>query len=131
MRVMPDTNVLLAAFAARGLCEAVYQVCLEQHEIFLSRNILDELKTHLAGKFKVSAGQAREIVAFVINHAQVVKPAAVDLENFPDKDDLPVLGTALAGGADVLITGDKELLKLKTFQGCVILTPRQFYEKVS
>lgn len=130
MKVVLDTNVLLAAFAARGLCESVYQVCLEQHQIIISRHILDELKKHLTGKLKIPARQAAEIITFLKDHAQVIKPDKVEIKDFPDKDDLPVLGTASAARADVLVTGDKQILRLKRFDKSLILTPRQFYDKL-
>ena len=59
MRVVLDTNVLPAAFGTRGLCEAVFQVCLERHEIILSGHILNEVRTNLTTKFKVPATHAR------------------------------------------------------------------------
>jgi predicted nucleic acid-binding protein len=48
-----------------------------------------------------------------------------------DPEDLPVIGTALAGGAHYLVTGDKDLLYIREFRGTAILTPREFYEVLS
>jgi len=45
-----------------------------------------------------------------------------------DADDLTVLGAAIAGHADCLITGDKELLNLGSFRSIAILSPRAFYD---
>jgi len=47
-----------------------------------------------------------------------------------DKDDLPILGAAIAAGAEVLVTGDKELLDLGHIEDLEILSPRQFWEKL-
>jgi predicted nucleic acid-binding protein len=52
------------------------------------------------------------------------------LKTCRDKDDLPVLGTALAGQADYLVTGDKDLLALGEFHSTVILNPRSFYDRL-
>jgi predicted nucleic acid-binding protein len=41
-----------------------------------------------------------------------------------------VLATALAGKADVIVTGDDDLLVLKQFRGIRILSPRQFLESL-
>jgi predicted nucleic acid-binding protein len=46
-----------------------------------------------------------------------------------DPDDLPVLGTAVAGNANVLVTGDDDLLTLREFQGMAILSPREFHDR--
>jgi predicted nucleic acid-binding protein len=39
MRIVLDSNVIVAAFAARGLCESVMEVCLSEHEIFFSEDL--------------------------------------------------------------------------------------------
>lgn len=130
MRVVLDTNVLLAAFATRGLCEAVFAVCLESHRIVLSDFILNETREHLLGKFKLPTEQAEEIVKFLVEHYEIVEPEKVTSNACRDADDLPVLGTMLAGQADRLISGDKDLLELGEFKGISILTPRQFYDQL-
>jgi len=43
-----------------------------------------------------------------------------------DSKDLPVLCCAVGGQAQTIVTGDKDLLTLKEFQGVVIVTPRMF-----
>jgi uncharacterized protein len=129
VRVVLDTNVILAGLATRGLCEAVVALCLNQHEIFLSIEILSELRKHLSGKFKMPAARVQEVVAFLDQQVQLVRPAPVPLEACRDPDDAPILGTAVAALAECLITGDKDLLDLRNFQGIPILTPRAFYDQ--
>ena len=130
MRVVLDTNVLLAAFGTRGLCDALFTVCLEGHELVASEHILGELRRHLAGAFRMPARQADEVVAFVREHSEMVLPARVVASACRDPDDLPVLGTAVAGRADMLVTGDRDLLELKRHGGIPILTPRECYERL-
>ena len=130
MRVVLDTNVLLAAFAARGLCEVIYQLCLTEHEIVLSRHILREVRRNLRGKFKLAAADADEIMALIHDNALIVKPAKVAHNACRDVDDLPVLGTLMAGKAHCLVTGDKDLLELKEFQSVPILSPRSFHDQL-
>lgn len=124
MKIVLDTNVLLAAFAAHGLCEAVYEACLVRHQIVLSESILQELARHLPRVLKVSQTHAQEIVAWVRSQALIVEPAAVPAEACADADDLHVLGTLLGGDADCLVTGDQHLLDLEQFRGKPILSPR-------
>ena len=66
MRFTLDTNVLLAAFATHGLCEALLETCLVGHEIVTSDHILAELRRHLIGKFRMPVRRAEELVAFVL-----------------------------------------------------------------
>ncbi|MCC7408484.1 MAG: putative toxin-antitoxin system toxin component, PIN family [Phycisphaeraceae bacterium] len=130
MRVVLDTNVLLAALGTRGLCEALMDVCIESHELVLSQHILDELHEHLSGKFKMPKRRAAEVVSFLREHAELVEPASVAKGTVKDRDDLPVLGTAVAAKADVLVTGDHELQALGVFHGIPILSPRAFYDQL-
>jgi uncharacterized protein len=130
VKVVLDTNVLLAAFATRGLCESILDLCLDQHQIVLSEAILAEAKEHLARKFKVPASQIQEIVALLREHSVIVEPTAVPPNACRDPDDLSILGTLLAGGADCLVTGDKDLLVIKQFRNIPIMSPRQFYDSL-
>jgi putative PIN family toxin of toxin-antitoxin system len=130
VKVVLDTNVLVAAFATRGLCEAVFEACLASHEIILSEHILGELHRHLRGKFKMPPRQVDATLAFLREHATVVRPAKVPASACRDRADLAVLGTALAAEADCLVTGDHDLLTLKRFQGIPLLSPRAFHDRL-
>ena len=44
MRVIIDSNVAIAAVAARGLCEAVLELCLEHHHLIIGEGILREIE---------------------------------------------------------------------------------------
>lgn len=57
-------------------------------------------------------------------------PAGVDPAACRDPDDLPVLGAAVAGRADLLVTGDKDLLDLHRHEGIPIVTPRECYVRM-
>lgn len=131
MRIALDTNVLLAAFATRGLCEALLETCLAGHEIVTSDHILGEMRRHLSGKLGLAERRADEIVAFLRDHAERVVPAPVARAVLGDAEDLPVLGTAVAGRCDMLVTGDAELIALGRFEGIPIVTPRDCYERLA
>lgn len=130
MRVVLDTNVILAAFGTRGLCGDLLAACFEGHELVTSAHILAELRRHLVKSFRMPAARTNEIVTFVREHSEVVLPTAVSAGACRDPDDLPVLGTALAGKAELLVTGDKDLLELKKHAGVSILTPRECYQRL-
>jgi putative PIN family toxin of toxin-antitoxin system len=128
--VVLDTNVLLAAIATHGLCQALVTLVFRDHVVVLSEHILDEVAKHYRGKFKATKRQADAAVAMLRANGEIVEPATVPLGTLRDKDDLPVLGTAIAGTAAVLVTGDQELLVLRLFRGVAILSPRDFYERL-
>jgi uncharacterized protein len=130
VRVVLDTNVLLAAIATHGLCQALVTLVFRDHMVILSEHILGEVAKHYRGKFKATKRQADAAVAMLRANGEIVEPVTVPLGTVRDKDDLPVLGTAVAGSAAVLVTGDQELLVLGLFRGVAILSPRDFYERL-
>ncbi len=102
-----------------------------QHRLITSQHILDEVARKLTEKFSFPAGAVRSVSRFLAGVATKVEPAAVPEDTCRDPDDIPVLGTALAGEANLLITVDKDLLALEEFQGIAIVRPGQFWRRVT
>ena len=131
MRVFLDTNVLVAAFATRGLCADVLRAVLAEHELLLSGTVIEELTRTLVEKIRVPEPTVREIAVFLRASASLVDippkqpPVAVR-----DPDDAVILGEALAIAAEVLVTGDRDLLDLGHIPGIRVLDPRGFWEFV-
>jgi putative PIN family toxin of toxin-antitoxin system len=123
--------VIVAAFGSRGLCEDVVRVCLSRHEIYLSEAILREVQEHLPTKFKLPATRVVEIIALLRELAEIVEPANVPTGACRDAKDLVILGTAVSADADCLVTGDRDLLDLREYEGIGIVSPRQFHGLVS
>lgn len=130
MRVVLDSNVLLAGIATHGLCEGIVALSFRDHTVVLSEHILSEVAIHYAGKFNATAEQTEAVVKMLRKNSHVVVPSHVSTDAFEGADDLPVLGTAVAGTADCLVTGDKKLLRLGGYQGIPLLSPRDFYDRI-
>lgn len=128
MKVVIDTNVLVAAFAFGGICRGVLDVVIDSHELVTSEHILSEVGRILATKLGHSTAMAEERVSLLRQFSEIVSPVPVSAEACRDPDDLPVLGTILATDDSCLVTGDNDLLELGTFSGHRILSPRQFWE---
>ena len=128
MRVLFDTNVLASAFTSLGLCHQIYERTLLTAEMVSCKKLLDELHRTLVKKMKVDAALAEEIIAELANEFELVEPKPLSKLVCRDADDDLVLATALAAKAEVIVTGDNDLLVLKEFQDVRILSPRQFVE---
>ena len=130
MRVLLDTNVLVAAFATRGLCQDVLRLVLAEHSLLVSETILDELERTLTRKLRTPARQGREAVTFIREHGEVAAPVRPAPWPVNDPDDRWIVAAALDGAADVLVTGDKELLRAGSEATFQVVTPRGFWESI-
>lgn len=128
MRILLDTNVLIAAFATRGLCEDVLQTVLAEHRLLVSESILEEFKRVLGDKLRIPAGQIEEIVSFVREQSEMVSPDTPATWPESDPDDRWVVAAALHGHAELVITGDKELLGASRAEQLRVVTPRGFWD---
>ena len=128
MRVILDANVVIAAAASRGLCEAILELCLEHHHLILCEGILEEIEEKLRIKIKVSAPVVAEYLKILRNNAQILEPEKVEKAICRDPDDLMILGLVVPGNADAIVTGDKDLLAIKEFKKARIMTPRSFWD---
>ena len=127
MKVVFDSNVLIAAFITQGLCHAVFEQCLSDHQIYVSDTLLKELTEKLDRKLHVSEKKLTEVQDVLKKHAHKHIPVEIDPIVCRDPKDLHVLGLAVAAESDALITGDHDLLVIKKFRGIPILSPREFY----
>lgn len=128
MRVCLDTNVLVAAFATRGLCADVFRTVLAEHDLVIGDVILAELRRVLTTKFKVPADRMESIEAVFAPFPRIPKPAAPGLASIRDPADRWVFATAVAERADVLVTGDQNLLAVRDESPLLVLEPRAFWE---
>ena len=130
MKVLLDTNVLASAAATRGLCADVLREIFASHDLFLSEQVLSELGRVLKLKFGVAQDAIDDFIQLLRQDTVLAKPSQVPRVKLQDKDDLTILAAAITAGAEVLITGDKELLDLGHVKNLKILNPRQFWEEL-
>ena len=126
MKLVLDTNVLIAALITRGVCSDLLEHCVQQHEIVTSDFILGELRENLIHKFKYSVQDTEEAVGLLRPRMEVVVPAALESPVCRDSDDDTVLGTAIAGNAACIVTGDKDLLVIKRYHAIDVIRPSDF-----
>ncbi len=126
MRVLLDTNVLIAAFIARGLCHQLLEYCISHHELVISEFILNEIREKLVAKFKYRSEVAEQTLRLLRSEMEIVLPAPLDEAVCRDAEDDNILAAALSGNCDCIITGDKDLLVLKRFRDIDILSPGEF-----
>jgi putative PIN family toxin of toxin-antitoxin system len=127
VRVFVDTNVLASAFATRGLCADVLRHILAGHELLVGEVVLVELRRVLRTKLRVPAALAADIEELLRDHELVPKPDRPLAVKLRDPDDRWIIASAVAGRADVLVTGDRDLLDVADHLPIPVLDPRGFW----
>ena len=127
MRVFLDTNVLASALTARGLCAELFEVVLQSHDLLTSESVLSELDRVLPEKLGQSAAVTQAFVNLLREHA-IMTTGKHSPFSIPDPDDEPIIAAAIAGQADVFVTGDKVLLALSGSEQLHIVSPRRLWE---
>ena len=130
MRVFLDTNVLVCALGTRGLCAEVLTLALAEHERVLGEELLGEVERVLRQKMRVPPKRTAEVIAFLRSQGSVAEATARPLITVRDPSDAKILGEAIAGDADILVTGDKDLLDVAAKAPFPIVTPRGFWEQL-
>ncbi len=128
MRLLLDTNVLVAALVAHGTCHELLEHCVHQHTIISSPPLFDELREVLERKFRHRPVDVRSAMQLFAEPFTLVASSALDPPICRDRDDDLVLATALAGQCAAIVTGDQDLLILDPFQGIRILAPSAFWK---
>lgn len=127
MRVFLDTNVLVSAFATRGLCADVMRHVLAEHELVIGEVVLRELRKALRVKIKLPAATVTAIEGLLREGEVIPKPRKPSDLEVRDPDDRWVLASAIAGRADVLVTGERDLLEVAARSPLRIVDPRGFW----
>lgn len=128
MKIVLDTNIIVSAFATRGICKEIFESCLIEYQIILSKHILRETARVLKQKFKVPAEKTKEIVLFLENQALIVSSPKLSQSISRDSQDDYILSTAIQAKAEIIIAGDKDLLVLKKVGGVKIFSPKEFWK---
>ena len=128
MKVVFDTNVVVAGIVAEGLCREILEIHVPEHDLILSQVLWDELVVTLRRKFRLTPDDL-PILALYRQHAAWYEPAKLAEAVCRDPDDDWVLATAPAGEADAIVSGDADLLTLDSYSGVEMLSPRQFVSR--
>lgn len=129
MRVFADTNFLVSAFATRGLSAEVFTLIITDHELVVGEVVIRELKRVLADKFKLPASYILEVEEIIRGFEIAPPPEKISEIQLRDEDDRWVLGSAIECGANVLLTGDKDLLEVaERVHEIKIVSPRGFWD---
>jgi putative PIN family toxin of toxin-antitoxin system len=130
VRIFFDTNVLVSAFATRGLCADLFSHVLLEQELLVGEVVLVELQRALRDRIKLPRGLIDEIDDLLRDGVLVPRPKAHLNLGISDPDDEWIVASAVAGKADVLVTGDSSLLEAISRLPLPVVNPRGLWERL-
>jgi putative PIN family toxin of toxin-antitoxin system len=107
---------------------ALWRIVKEQDQLIISKPILDELLAILGRKFARDAEELAHAAVFLAELGILVQPRR-RLHVVKGDPDNRILECAIAGRADVIVTGDKALLKLREYRDVRILSLQEFLDE--
>jgi uncharacterized protein len=128
VKVCFDTNVVLAAFATRGLCVDLFAHVLIEHELLVGETVIRELRSKLRIKLKLSKNAIDEIETLLLDRTVVRTPTEHLSIGISELDDEWIVAEAMAGEVDALVTGDAALQKPGKRAPLPIVSPRGLWE---
>jgi putative PIN family toxin of toxin-antitoxin system len=136
LRLVVDTNVLVSAFLWQGTPGRLIELAGEKEvQLFTSRALLDELTATLQKRklAKSVAATGLSTDQMLSNYRRLAALVAARMLAQPvsrDAEDDAVLACARAARADLIITGDDDLLVLRRFEGIAIVSPAQALDRI-
>ncbi|MEW6408920.1 MAG: putative toxin-antitoxin system toxin component, PIN family [Nitrospirota bacterium] len=129
MKVVFDTNIYVSAFVIPNSQaeKAVLKVIEGSDLLIISKEIIDEVLTVLSAKFSRDRETISRTALYLSDIARVVKPVR-KINIFKDAPDNRILECAVTGKADVIVTGDKEMLRLREFEWIKIMSLKEYLE---
>ncbi len=131
MRIFLDTNVLASSIATRGLCSEVLESVLQDHELLTCNAVLEELERVLIAKFHLPKTTAAGFLALLRAEGHLVQAQTPPSIVIKDPDDVPIVACAIAGKAELFVTGDKVLLDLHVIDGLPVVSPRELWTRLA
>jgi putative PIN family toxin of toxin-antitoxin system len=131
MRIVLDTNVFVSGIFFSGPPSQILKAWQKQRlQIALSEEILFEYQ-RVSNELSLKYPQIdiTPIIELITIHGLLIDTKGVDISICQDPDDDKFIECAVAGKCDIIVSGDRHLLRLVRHEGVRILKPREFVEK--
>jgi putative PIN family toxin of toxin-antitoxin system len=129
MRVVFDTNIFISALVIPGSQaeRAISRIIEGRDELAISPDIIKEVLSVLSSKFGREREALSHVAVTLLDLGKLVRPDQ-RARVLGDEPDNRILECAASGKADLIVTGDKEMLGLKEYMGTRITSLREYLE---
>lgn len=125
--VVLDTNVWLSALVFGGKPRTVVELLARgQIDVVISQEILTEMRRTVVRRFPDFIGDLESLELLIERDVELVKLGSLTINVCRDPDDDRIIETAVMGGCEYIVSGDKDLLSLKSYQEVNIVTSSDF-----
>jgi uncharacterized protein len=130
MKFVFDTNVYLSGILFNGVARKAIEYLIEgKANIYISKNILEEIeKVLLSPKFRIGIEKTQFILKEIESITYTVEPKNEIRNICRDSKDHIILECAIESMSEYIVTGDKDLLVLKEYEGIKIITIKEYLE---
>jgi putative PIN family toxin of toxin-antitoxin system len=131
-RIVIDTNVLISGIVFGGKPRQILNLLAEQSVIVIvAEEIITELRRKISSKFPEFIEDLNKVELLLKRDAVLIKLGAIRINVSRDNDDNKFIEVAILGKCSFIVTGDKDLLVLKSYENIRIVKPNKFLELVS
>lgn len=131
IRVVLDTNIYISAFLFGGKpSQILRQIEIGRVALYYSRSIRTEIEQVLAEKFRWPDEMISLACAPLWSISSLVVPRR-RIQACSDPDDDRILECAVEAQAQFIVTGDKHLLQMMSFERILILRPSEFLKLIA
>ncbi len=127
MRVVFDTNILISAFVLPGGQgqEALERIAEGVDHLVISKPLLHELLEVLGRKFSRDREALSRVAVFLADLGEMIHPRS-KVRILDDEADNRILECAIAGHAEVIVTGDRAMLKHRRYRNIEIISLKSY-----
>ncbi len=130
-RIVLDSNVLISAFFWKGRERDLPRNCREgEMELVISPFILEEVGKVLEKKFDIEKETIQGYIQEIFKFSHIVFVKGIIQEIKEDPSDNYIIETAVNGKASAIITGDKHLLKIRSYNDIIICNAREYDNRI-
>lgn len=128
MRILVDTNVVVSGLIAKGACFEILEDLVYSHTPIITPYILAECQDVLRHKFHLSSATVKSLISVLDRHFVKGKSSADLLKVCRDSEDDQIVADALFNQAEVILSGDKDLLSMERYEGMRIVAPKDYWK---
>jgi putative PIN family toxin of toxin-antitoxin system len=130
IRAVLDSNVLISSFFWSGVPRHIVDLAIAQHfEAIISPDIILEIESVLYEDFSnIPYSRIEEIIRDILSYSRLIPSEKISVKGLRDAADAKIIACAIAGKADYIVTGDKDLVVLREYKGIRIVIPKTFFE---